>query len=437
MKKILLAIAGVFALATGAQAQSIVSSVPYTFQNGTLADATQVNANFNAIVTGVNANAAHNGSNADITSLSALAVPLTAAQGGETYFRGGTSGGSANAQTVATVAPSNYLLVAGNAVRFVAGFTNTGATTLNVASSGALPLVKDTSAGPVALTGGEVYAGNAVEALYDGTQYHLISNPLNNPFPSGISYSNLLFGAWTSVASATTTDLGAQLSRNLIITGTTTITSFGSTATPDNIPFHVRFAGALTLTNGSNLILPGAANITTAANDEAIVVQETTGTWRVTSYQIAANPPSKGLTQMTAQTASGTNVDFTNIPSWVHKVTIAMTGLSVNSNNPIIQLGTGSTPATSGYSSSDWQLQGGGTNSSTSGFVFGCNANVGATLVYDIVNESGTTWVGKFNGNTCLPTVGYGNSPALGGPLGIVRITGGTFSGGTVNVLYE
>ena len=37
---------------------TIVSSPPYVFQNGTVADATQVNADFNAIIAQVNANAA-------------------------------------------------------------------------------------------------------------------------------------------------------------------------------------------------------------------------------------------------------------------------------------------------------------------------------------------------------------------------------------------
>ena len=58
-------------LVTPAQAQ-IFASYPYTFQNGTIADATQVNANFNAISLAVNAGAAHNGTNSDITYLTGL-----------------------------------------------------------------------------------------------------------------------------------------------------------------------------------------------------------------------------------------------------------------------------------------------------------------------------------------------------------------------------
>lgn len=61
---------------------TIVSAVPFTLQNGTIADATQVMADFNSIKNDVNANAAHNGANNDITSLSGLTTPLSVAQGG-------------------------------------------------------------------------------------------------------------------------------------------------------------------------------------------------------------------------------------------------------------------------------------------------------------------------------------------------------------------
>ena len=47
---------------------------------------------------------------------------------------GGTSGGSANAQTVAIANYSAKLV--GVPIRFIPGFTNTGATTLNITSTG-------------------------------------------------------------------------------------------------------------------------------------------------------------------------------------------------------------------------------------------------------------------------------------------------------------
>jgi hypothetical protein len=91
---------------------------------------------------------------------------------------------------------------------------------------------------------------------------------------------------WVDLASATTTDLGAQNANNIRITGTTTITGFGTAAS--GVTRELRFAGALTLThNATSLILPGAANITTAAGDTATAISLGSGNWIVTAYQYA------------------------------------------------------------------------------------------------------------------------------------------------------
>lgn len=94
----------------------------------------------------------------------------------------------------------------------------------------------------------------------------------------------------SDIASAATVDLGAAVGRIVDVTGTTTITSFGTVAA--GIWRIVRFTGALTLThNATSLILPGAANITTAAGDCLIAVSLGSGNWVVTQYQRAAVEP--------------------------------------------------------------------------------------------------------------------------------------------------
>ena len=51
----------------------------------------------------------------------------------------------------------------------------------------------------------------------------------------------------------------------------------------------LRFAGALAFThNASSLILPTGANITTAANDVAVLVSEGSGNWRCAAYTRAS-----------------------------------------------------------------------------------------------------------------------------------------------------
>lgn len=91
------------------------------------------------------------------------------------------------------------------------------------------------------------------------------------------------FATADSEASAGTVALGSTTSNLVEITGTTTITSFGTVAA--GVWRLVKFAGALTLThNATSLILPTGGNITTAAGDTAIFVSEGSGNWRCYAY---------------------------------------------------------------------------------------------------------------------------------------------------------
>ena len=88
------------------------------------------------------------------------------------------------------------------------------------------------------------------------------------------------------LASATTTDIGAQTSNNVRITGTTTITSLGTAA--NGVTRQLRFAGALTLThNATSLILPFGANILTTAGDTCTAKSLGSGDWVVTDFMFA------------------------------------------------------------------------------------------------------------------------------------------------------
>lgn len=94
-----------------------------------------------------------------------------------------------------------------------------------------------------------------------------------------------IYAAKADVASAGTIDLDAAASDLIEITGTTTITAITLAAGMHRI---VRFQGALTLTHGSSLVLPGAANITTAAGDFAIFRGYAAGVVRCVAYTKAS-----------------------------------------------------------------------------------------------------------------------------------------------------
>ena len=94
-------------------------------------------------------------------------------------------------------------------------------------------------------------------------------------------------GGTSTIASAATTDLGGNFEASITVSGTTTITSLGS-STPKGAFKFVTFAGTLTLThNATSLILPGGANITTAAADTLLAEHYGSGNWRVHHYSPA------------------------------------------------------------------------------------------------------------------------------------------------------
>lgn len=104
--------------------------------------------------------------------------------------------------------------------------------------------------------------------------------------------------AGASIASASTVNLANATGSSLTITGTVTITSFGTV--PAGAERVLTFAAALTLTyNATSMILPGAANIVTAAGDVATFRSLGSGNWQCVSYQRANGQPVGSLTQPT------------------------------------------------------------------------------------------------------------------------------------------
>lgn len=151
-----------------------------------------------------------------------------------------------------------------------------------------------------------------------------------------------------------------------------------------------------------------------------------------------------GLQIATATNASGTAVDFTNIPVWVKRITVIFNGVSPTaSSSLLVQIGSG-TVTTSGYTSTSIGVNNGsgtgGTNS-TAGYVVFFTAADTLSGLMTIVNINGNSWVSshaaKYNTNTsCFG----GGDVTLSGTIDRVRITtvsGTPFDAGTVNIMYE
>lgn len=111
---------------------------------------------------------------------------------------------------------------------------------------------------------------------------------------------------YVNVASAATVDLGAVGSTAVNITGTTGVSSFGTSAA-DGAEILVRFAAVLTLTAGANLILPtGHTSWDTTAGETFLFKKEGASVWRglfgplVVASQAAAEAGTNNGAYMTA-----------------------------------------------------------------------------------------------------------------------------------------
>jgi hypothetical protein len=140
--------------------------------------------------------------------------------GGIQNFRwGGTSGGSANAQTL-TPSPAATSYAAGDSYTFLAGFTNTAATTMAISGLAAKNIYKVGPSGPAALIGGEIKVGGIYAIQYDGTQLQLLDEVLlgsDNTWGGKNTFTKQTVGQPVAYANAATVTLDFALGNNFIV----------------------------------------------------------------------------------------------------------------------------------------------------------------------------------------------------------------------------
>lgn len=323
--------------------------------------------------TGVNTNSGS-------TSRSEYASGATLQDGAP--LNGGTTGGTTTAYT-ATLTPAISAYAAGQRFRVTFNAACGDNPTINFNSVGALKLYKEVTGTLVQFSSGGIPANFDGDLLYDAS--------LDSSNGGFVVLNAPLYAQGAAVASASTVNLDTATGDYVHITGTTAITAItlaqGQTR-------KLVFDDALTFTNGASLILPGAANITTAAGDSAVVVGEASSVVRCISYARAAGTSVVSSASVPVrQTVLSGPVDSNGLASF---------GGSTGSTS-VTMSGTLVATAANGFSATGAvNLVGSGTNLQWTGL-----STNGTMYLYVTVNSDGTLTTGS---GTLVPTYQWGGT---------------------------
>lgn len=193
-----------------------------------------------------------------------------------------------------------------------------------------------------------------------------------------------------AIASAGTTDLGAATGLIQEISGAVAITGLGTVSA--GVWKIVRFQDALTLThNAASLVLPGGANITTAAGDFMLCYSKGSGNWVVPFYQPASGSPwvsaAAGGTAVNALTEDTT-------PDWAADFLVSYDASAATLKKVLLNtiIPTGTVQMYVGTTAPDsWVLlQGGTLGNAASGGTARANADTAElfTLIYNSMADT-------------------------------------------------
>ena len=153
----------------------------------------------------------------------------------------------------------------------------------------------------------------------------------------------------------------------------------------------------------------------------------------------------------TAVTDFTTSADFTGIPPWVKRITVAFNSVSLTgTDNAIVRIGPSSGVVTSGYISAATSVSTSTSNTTngsetTGGFLLGGFTSTAGTILYGqvvISNITGNTWVcsGVYHARNVDRVANIAGVVFLSDVLTQVSVTRtgtNTFDAGTINIIYE
>lgn len=231
-----------------------------------------------------------------------------------------------------------------------------------------------------------------------------------------------------------------------------------STLAATNLKHASSASNNIVLDTSGNTTISGNISVTGTSSVGGVPVVTTTGTQTLTNKTLTspiitgASVSSMASSVITSDTAkastSGTNVDFTGIPSWVKQITLMLAGVSTNGTSILqIQLGTSGGFEATGYLGSGIQLvDAASVNGGTSTTGFQIRSALAANTIHGgimISNITGNQWVAHGALSDSSRAAGYfvSGSKSLGGVLTQIRVTtvNGTdaFDAGTINIMYQ
>jgi hypothetical protein len=193
---------------------------------------------------------------------------------------------------------------------------------------------------------------------------------------------------------------------------------------------------------GSNRVLTLPDSTTTIVGTD--VAQTLTNKTLGSGLVMAVSALTSATAVVNPTSPASSSIDFTNIPSWVKRITVIFSGLSLTSTADIlVQLGDAGGFETTGYISSGSATgTGAAISTSTTGMIIRSAAAASVTSgIMTIQNLTGNSWVASYSGKQSSTSSSYGGGDkTLSDTLTQVRITTtstDTFDAGTINIMYE
>lgn len=192
-----------------------------------------------------------------------------------------------------------------------------------------------------------------------------------------------------------------------------------------------------------------SSGLVQTADTSGTLELQSNGTTQLTVSSTGAYGQLKSGTAVAS--TSGTSIDFTGLPSWVKRITVSLSAVSLNSTSvPMLQLGDSGGVETTGYNGSTnyTTASAAATAVISNGAGFYTNAGAAAysfhgTFTLTLLDAGTNTWAcaASLSSSSTAIVLNIAGSKALSATLDRVRLTSvsgtDTFDAGSINILYE